>query len=113
VVEPIRRITIHPMPLFALAGIAIVLAVFATILMFHRPKGAQPATYGDLRMLADLVDDWGDGAGGQLYWGDKGRGIEGGSAVRFAGTSAHVQAVEKIKIDGQSYTGLGCVNRRG
>jgi hypothetical protein len=113
VVEPIRRITIHPMPLFALAGIAIVLAVFATILMFHRPKGPQPATYGDLRMLADLVDDWGDGAGGQLYWGDKGRGIEGGSAVRFAGTSSHVQAVEKIQIDGQSYTGIGCVYRRG
>jgi hypothetical protein len=113
VVEPIRRITVHPMPLFALAGIAALLAIFATILVFHRPKGAQPATYGDLRMLADLVDNWGDGAGGQLFWGDKGNGTERGTPVKLAGTSAHLQAVEEIKINGQLYTGIGCRNRKG
>lgn len=107
VVEPSRRITIHPMPLFALAGIAILLAAFAIFLTYHRPRGAQPATYGDLKMLAEFVDDWGDGAGGKLFWGDKGEDLDEGGPVRRAGTSSSVQLVNGIGIDGVLYKGIG------
>ncbi|KAF2790657.1 hypothetical protein K505DRAFT_327449 [Melanomma pulvis-pyrius CBS 109.77] len=107
VVEPSRRVTIHPMPLFALAGIDVLLASFAIVLMYHRPRGAQPATYGDLKMLAEFVDDWGDGAGGRLFWGDKGEDHDEGGSVRRAGTSSSVQLVNGIGMDGASYKGIG------
>ncbi|KAF2493625.1 hypothetical protein BU16DRAFT_426064, partial [Lophium mytilinum] len=55
-----------------LTAMAIVLAMFGTFLAYRRPKGPQPALYGHLRGLRQLVDEWGKGAGGRIYWGDKG-----------------------------------------
>jgi hypothetical protein len=77
VVDPIKKISIHPMLHFALAWIAFLLAVFASVLMYYQPKGPQPTMYGNLRILVEFVNGWGDAASGKLFWGDKGEGLEG------------------------------------
>jgi len=47
-------------------GLFIIAAIF-TVAARHHPKGAQPATYGDIRTLLRLVDDWQQ----VMYWGHK------------------------------------------
>ncbi|KAK6437405.1 hypothetical protein LTR95_006401 [Oleoguttula sp. CCFEE 5521] len=80
-----------------LAGGALVVAVFATVLAWHRPKGAIPSTWGHIQTLADLIDDWGVGKVEKLYWGDKGRDIRDG--IRHAGTSERHGELGKIRMD--------------
>jgi hypothetical protein len=82
--------------------IAAVLALFATYLAFQMPKGPQPATYGNLQSLANLVDDWGAGKESSLWWGDKGLNANG---TRRAGTSADLKTLGKIHMDAD-YEGL-------
>ncbi|KAF2473026.1 uncharacterized protein BDR25DRAFT_352504 [Lindgomyces ingoldianus] len=103
VVNGQHLIAFHPMPLFTLAGVAILLAAFGTFLASHKQKGPQPATYGDLMLLAELVDDWGDGAGGRLFWGDKGIDTSSGGKIRLAGTSSCKGDVTEIIKDGRDY----------
>lgn len=50
----------------------------------RHPRGAQPATYGHVQTIANLVDNWGE----VMWWGDKGEKADG-SGVRHAGTSTH------------------------
>jgi hypothetical protein len=77
---------------------SIVLASFVTLLLFHRPKGPQPATYGHIQTLANLVDNWELGEHSQFWWGDKGDStIENG--VRHAGMSAKREELEPIRMD--------------
>jgi hypothetical protein len=66
------------------------LALFTTHYSLIRPKGIQPSTYGNLQVLADLIDDWGT-EGDTLWWGDKGISEQstGTARVRHAGTSTH------------------------
>ncbi|KAF2177515.1 hypothetical protein K469DRAFT_696559 [Zopfia rhizophila CBS 207.26] len=104
VVTAVRKIVFHPLPLFALTGIAAFLAGFVTYLAYRNPKGPQPATYGDLHRLTELIDDWGEGADDRIYWGDK--GVEEGWEVRLAGTSPQWLMVSEIKMD-KIYRGLG------
>jgi hypothetical protein len=59
-------------------------AVYITYLAIRRPFGPQPATWGHIQTLADLIDDWTLGEDGRLWWGDKGAQSGG---VRHAGTS--------------------------
>ena len=49
----------------------IILALFANFLVLSKPKGPQPATFGHLQTLVDLVDEW-PGRADTMYWGDKG-----------------------------------------
>lgn len=56
------------------------LAHFGSRLANDRPKGPQPATYGHIQTLADLIDDWSE----TIYWGDK--GVISGLDIRHAGT---------------------------
>jgi hypothetical protein len=46
-------------PTFTLGGVMMLLAIFTTILATWRPKGYQPAAWGNLEKLASWVDDWG------------------------------------------------------
>ena len=71
-------------PLWILSAFTFLLAVFGTCLALQKPHGPQPATYGHLRSLAELIDDWAK-EGKNLYWGDKGPGTQPGT--RVAGTS--------------------------
>jgi hypothetical protein len=85
-------------PIFCLSGTALVLAIFASYLAFRWPAGGQPAAWGHLQTLADLVDDWRvTGEGGRLWWGDKGT-LPGGE-VRHAGASGRKDLVEPIRMD--------------
>lgn len=73
---------IEPVQLFYLAIMTIALAIFATCIANHKPEGPQPATYGHLQTIVNLVDRW-PPEGKRLYWGHSGR--ENGMA--HAGTS--------------------------
>ncbi|KAK3339947.1 hypothetical protein B0T25DRAFT_574824 [Lasiosphaeria hispida] len=70
-------------PLLTIAILFLILGLFSEYLIRVKPKGLQPATYGDIQALAALVDDWGHDT---IFWGDKGEyeRIEG---VRVAGTA--------------------------
>ena len=74
-------IFLRPPQLLYLSLGATILAAFTTFLSFYRPKGEQPATFGHVQTLVDLVDEWHL----RLFWGDKGARGEG--EVRHAGTS--------------------------
>jgi hypothetical protein len=67
-----------------LTGALALLALFATRIALARPKGPQPATYGHLQTLVDLVDEW-PFFDGKLYWGHKGVGRDG---IGHAGTAS-------------------------
>ena len=84
------------LPLFTLGGCAFVVAVCTTWMVRISPVGPQPATWGHVETLADLVDDWGMGHQGKLFWGDKGVGTNGS---RHAGTSDLQVLIGMIRMD--------------
>ncbi|KAM0431861.1 hypothetical protein ACHAPT_005113 [Fusarium lateritium] len=90
-------ITFNPIPLFVLAGMALVLVVFEEWLARLRVTGPQPAAYGHLQTLGDLVDDWGPGdvdvGQRKLWWGSKGFDMMGEALV---GTSTRKEDVGEI-----------------
>jgi hypothetical protein len=67
-----------------------------------KPKGPQPATYGHIQTLADVVDDWTLNENGRFWWGDKGC-IEG---VRHAGMSSRRNDLGAIQMSAL-YAGEG------
>ena len=83
-------------PLFALAGMAIILYTFIYFLVKRQPRGPQPATYGHLQTLVDLTDDRGTGHEGTLWWGDRGVGAHG---FRKAGTAVKPKLLGPILMD--------------
>ena len=82
------------LPEFLLFVLGVALACLIMGIARSSPKGVQPASWGHLQTLADLVDDWGTADDKTLFWGDKGVHEDG---VRFAGTSAVVGEVGKIR----------------
>ena len=73
------------------AGVTVV-AMFGSFLAWRQPAGPQPATFGHIQTLANLVDEWFQ-EDEKIWWGDKGvpspcpsdnRGI-----IRHAGTARH------------------------
>ena len=63
----------RPLQILNLAALLLVLAGLAVLVARRRPKGPQPAAYGHLQTLADLVDRWPRlQAGGKLFWGSTG-----------------------------------------
>jgi len=76
-----RIIYFVTLPTLTLAVIFLILGLFSEYLIRIRPKGSQPATYGDIQALLALVDDWDHT---RIFWGDKGKYSRG---VRLAGTA--------------------------
>jgi hypothetical protein len=70
-------------PLLTIALFFLALGLFAEYLIRVQPKGPQPTTYGDIRALVALVDDWNHD---RLFWGDKGMWMHD-EGVRIAGTA--------------------------
>ncbi|KAG9029561.1 hypothetical protein FRB95_005190 [Tulasnella sp. JGI-2019a] len=64
------------------ASSLVLLASFVTIVATRRPRGPQPAAYGSLQTLADLIDEWSE----TMYWGHKADGV-GPLPVSHAGTT--------------------------
>jgi hypothetical protein len=86
------------MRIFVFSIVATLLAIFTTYLALHKPKGCQPAAWGNFQTLANLIDDWKPSSDGRLWWGDK--DVDGGG-VRHAGTSGNLEAVGDIRMDAQ------------
>jgi len=82
--------------LFVYAIAATAFACFATYLAYHKPSGCQPAAWGHIQTLANLVDDWNMDSSGRLWWGDKGCTSDG---FRHAGTSNGPLSLGKIRMD--------------
>jgi hypothetical protein len=77
--------------LYLTASMAL-LAVFSSVLMFWRYKGPQPATFGHLQSLVDLIDEWPEKKD-RVFWGAKGEEGE----VAHAGTSW--MPLEAVRFD--------------
>lgn len=75
--------------LLLLAGVSVV-AAFSSLLAWTQPSGSQPASFGHIQTLVDLIDDW-NKQGQSMRWGDKGVAnislVAGHKVVRHAGTS--------------------------
>ncbi|KAG2053452.1 hypothetical protein BDR06DRAFT_457836 [Suillus hirtellus] len=67
----------------------LILACFFTVIALRRPHGPQPAAYGHLQMLTNLVDEWLP----VMWWGHK----EDGILYCHAGTSDH--PLPDVKMD--------------
>jgi hypothetical protein len=83
-------LVMHPPQIFYLSGGAIVLACFATMCAFWQPKGPQPAAFGHLQTLVDLIDEWPE-TDERLYWGRK-------EVIEGNGTIANEEAVELLPV---------------
>jgi hypothetical protein len=71
---------------------------FFTGLALWKPRSTQPAAYGHLQTLADLIDDWEMDKLGRFWWGDR-SGSEDGSGVRHAGMSARKEELGRVEMD--------------
>lgn len=80
-----QGVAVSAAALFKLAVGMAGISDFVTYVAFRKPKGPQPAAYGRLRTLVDLVDEW--SVTTVMYWGDK-TDPENTSRVRHAGTSS-------------------------
>jgi hypothetical protein len=78
--------------IFYLEASIVLPVIFSTTIMFWRHKGSQPATFGHLQTLIDLIDEW-PGEGDRMYWGDKGDRGE----FAYAGTS--IEPLGSIRMD--------------
>ncbi|KAG1902876.1 uncharacterized protein F5891DRAFT_132218 [Suillus fuscotomentosus] len=67
----------------------LILACFFTVIALRRPHGPQPAAYGHVQTLANLVDEWSP----VMWWGHK----EDGIPYCHAGTSDH--PLPDVKMD--------------
>ncbi|KAI9668939.1 MAG: hypothetical protein M1829_005251 [Trizodia sp. TS-e1964] len=77
-------IHIEPVQLFYLAIMALSLTFIMIYTAHRKPYGPQPATYGHLQTIINLVDQW-PAQGQRLYWGHS--GFEHG--IAHAGTSGN------------------------
>lgn len=73
-----------------------VFACFFTLFALYRPRGPQPAAYGHIQTLANLVDEWSP----VMWWGHKQNQVP----YCHAGTSDH--PLPDVKMD-CVYAGFG------
>lgn len=72
-------LVMHPPQIVYLSIGAVVLASFVSACAFWQPKGPQPATFGHLQTLVDLIDEWPE-IGETMFWGRKeGDAVKSGS----------------------------------
>ncbi|KAG1753186.1 hypothetical protein EDB19DRAFT_1902840 [Suillus lakei] len=74
-------IVMHTAQIWNLCIALFIFACFFTLVVRRRPRGPQPAAYGHVQTLANLVDEWSP----VIWWGHK----EGGIPYCHAGTSDH------------------------
>ncbi|KAK4450428.1 hypothetical protein QBC34DRAFT_437267 [Podospora aff. communis PSN243] len=97
-----RNIYFATLPSLVVAVVFLGLAVTVEVLVRRKPRGMQPAAYGDVVVLGGLVDDWGVE---RVFWGDRGAWCEDGEGeVRVAGTAGTRLADLR---EGVRYVGLG------
>lgn len=88
--------------LIVFAACAVFIAGFGTFLALRKPRGPQPAAWGHLQTLANLVDDWTTNKDGRFWWGDKTGLLEesgGTGGLRHAGTKDEREKLGVIAMD--------------
>lgn len=88
----------RPVQIFYMTGMLVLISFLASFLAFKRSQGAQPAAYGHLQTLSNLIDEW--PAERDFFWGHKGKALRG--YYFHAGTSG--ERLEKIRW-GKLYMG--------
>ncbi|KAF7974732.1 hypothetical protein HWV62_11407 [Athelia sp. TMB] len=88
---------VGPVQFFYLAVFMGAFTSIMSLLAFNSPSGPQPAAYGHLQTLADLIDYW-PPRDGRIYWGDKTTHI----LAYHAGTSS--RELPRVKV-GCPYAG--------
>ncbi|KAK6544658.1 hypothetical protein TWF694_001346 [Orbilia ellipsospora] len=83
-------VVMRPTQIVYMTLLALFLAVFVTYISISSPKGPQPATFGHLQTLANLVDEWSE----IMYWGHK---YYDSRTVAHAGTSP--EPLETVRLD--------------
>jgi hypothetical protein len=73
-------------------------ASVVTFIAFMKPKSPQPATYGHIQTIADVIDDWSLDGDKRFWWGDKGSSSSR-EGVRHAGMSPNKQHLGLIQMD--------------
>lgn len=95
------RIQFNASPLFLLVGITFGLVVFCEYMVRREMEGPQPAVFGHLQTLVDLVDDWQADENGRLFWGcTKASDVDSPGHV---GTSSDRTKIEPVEV-GSVYT---------
>jgi hypothetical protein len=87
-------------PIWNLCFVLFIFACLFTFVALRRPRGPQPAAYGHVQTLANLVDEWSP----VMWWGHK----EDGIPYCHAGTSDH--PLPDVKMD-CVYAGSGAGSR--
>ncbi|KIJ19856.1 hypothetical protein PAXINDRAFT_96176 [Paxillus involutus ATCC 200175] len=72
-------VSMFPMQILNFAFALFIFCMTFSIVALWRPQGPQPAAYGHVQTLANLIDEWSP----TMWWGDKGMGLQ----ARRAGTS--------------------------
>ena len=85
-------------PTIFLALLTISITGMMTYLARRSPRGPQPSTFGHLKRLMAIVDDWDKEK--KLFWGDKGE--DSGNGWRKAGTADYANGVGPV-IMGAEY----------
>ena len=116
-------LVMHPPQIFYLSVGAVLLALMVSTWAFWQPKGPQPATFGHLQTLMDVIDEW-PGPSETMFWGRKAEprmkrgeddqelllpergGPVGGNLVAHAGTSS--VSLDEVNFD-EAYMGTGIV----
>lgn len=73
-----------PVTMIYMACLAAMFALYITYISARRPQGYQPAAYGHLQTLVDVIDQWSP----IMYWGHK-EDYHNGYDVCHAGTAPH------------------------
>lgn len=89
--------------------LTVALAAFATFLALRRRKGSQPATFGHIPTLGNLIDDWRTDENWRMWWGDKSPPLSEDTGylspssylARHAGTSPDKSMVRPIHLEPQ------------
>ncbi|KAH7931385.1 hypothetical protein BV22DRAFT_1027624 [Leucogyrophana mollusca] len=92
------QLSMYIVQIWYLAIAMFVFAVGMTLVANHKPRGPQPAAYGHIQTLANLIDEWAP----IMWWGHKADGLP----YCHAGTSD--QSLPPVKMD-CVYAGIGFV----
>lgn len=82
-----------------------VVAMIVTYMALRRPSGPQPAAFGHLQTLANLVDEWPES--GRLHWGHKSDADADAEIPAHAGTSE--ERLPRVDMDSLYAGSLPCM----
>jgi hypothetical protein len=91
-------VSVNAIPLAVLTGVMIFLTFLGEHMARKRQNGPQPAAYGHLQTIVDLIDDWGEGSKKPLYWGVKHSVVEAMPRVGTSGSSSIITPVEVGRV---------------